>query len=382
MRLILDLRWVRSTVLDGIARVSLSLTAELLRLRPDWPLLLLFNSKELQQFSLDWIQTYNEGRSLADFIALTPGFSAQSPLNRALLWPQLKRFRPDVYFSFYYVFHPLPVRSVCMVHDLIPLAEPASFRQASTAFKLTMTRPQVLRWLLQPMEGIVTVSEHTRRDLVSRLQLPERQIQVCHPGVEWPSVIGQAPPTLQGLKPGYVLSVGRPDPHKNFAGLIDAYATLSPDLRRLHPLVLVGPLDPRYTPGLQARVQQLGLQGCVWFSGPVQQAELAWLYRNASVFALISRYEGFGLPVLEAMAAGVPVVTSDRSSLPEVAGDAALLVNPDRPMEVAWALHRLLKDRALAERLRECGLHRAAAFSWEHSAHRLAGILNQMLAKA
>lgn len=386
MRLLLDLRWIRSEILDGIARVSLSVTAELLHLHPDWRFGLLFADGAMRDFALDWIRRYHPHEIVADYIALVTGFSAQSPLNRALLWKQVKPFRPDLYFSFYYIFHPLPLPQVCTVHDLTPLLYPDYFSQASLGFRMTMTKASVLRMMLRPMDGIVTVSRNTCHDLVEKLGLEPDAIHICPPGVEsmvegaLGQTVGQLLDSrLAGLQPGYVLSVGRPDPHKNFHGLIDAYSDLSPDLRRSHPLVLVGQGDKPYTRKLEAQIKTAKLERCVHLLGPVESEELPALYRKAACFALVSFYEGFGLPVLEAMAQGTPVLTSDCSSLPEVAGDAALLVNPDRPMEIAWGLNRILKVQSVADGLRARGLKRAELFSWQRTAERLSSALRTVL---
>lgn len=385
MRLLIDLRWIRSEVLDGIARVSLSVTSELLRLYPDWRFGLLFATPRLRDFALNWIQTYHGFDIVADYVSLVTGFSAQSPLNRALLWKQVKGFRPDLYYSFYYIFHPLPVPQVATVHDLTPLLYPEYFSQASLGFRLTMTQTRVLNHLLSSMDGVVTVSQNTRQDLIQRLGLEPERIHVCPPGVDPPEAAkGKAPlkGQLAGLRPGYVLSLGRPDPHKNFQGLIEAFGDLSPELRRQHPLILAGPEHRSYTRQLESRIRKLGLDNCVYLLGPVSNEDLPALYQHAALFALVSYYEGFGLPVLEAMAQGTPVLTSDRSSLPEVAGDAALLVNPERSMEISWALNRLLKVEHVANTLRKRGLARAESFSWQQTAERLSLALRQVLTGA
>ncbi|HEY9841929.1 MAG TPA: glycosyltransferase family 1 protein [Candidatus Obscuribacterales bacterium] len=379
MRLLLDLRWVRSEILDGIGRVSLSVTAELLLLHPDWPFGLLFADAKMRDFALEWIRAYHyPDEIVADYQAMVTGFGPQSPLNRALLWKQVKAFRPDVYYSFYYIFHPLPVTQVCTVHDLIPLIYPQYFQQASLGFRMAMTRAQTLRWLLKPMDGIVTVSNNTCQDLVEKLGIAAERIHVCPPGVEQQRSEQPLHGDLAGLASGYILSVGRPDPHKNFHGLIEAYSDLSPELRRDHPLVLAGPGDKPYTRKLEQQIKALKLDRAVYLLGAIDSKELPALYKHAAAFALVSYYEGFGLPVLEAMAQGTPVLTSDCSSLPEVAGDAALLVNPDRPMEIAWALNRILKVQSVADALRRRGLKRVARFSWERTAERLSAALREI----
>lgn len=366
LRLVIDLRWVRSELLDGIARVSLSLTAALLAEYPEDCFLLLFETATLQHFALNWMKRESGQVLRAAYETRVLGFSATSPRNRWQLWTRLAFFRPQLYLSYYYCFQPLPIPQVCMVHDLIPWLYPAYFRQASLPFRLLLTRSISLRWLIGRAQKVLTVSQNTRRDLVHGLGVPSERVAVCYPGI---AIQTTAAPSETGFAPGYILSLGRPDPHKNFAGLIRAYALLPERLRAQHPLVLAGPHDPRYSPALETLVQALDLTSEIHFAGPVASAQLPELYRQAAVFALVSLYEGFGLPVLEAMSCGVPVVTSQRGSLPEVAGEAALLVDPEQPEAIAEALERVLAEPDLAAELVRRGQQRAAEFTWQRSAH-------------
>lgn len=377
MKIVIDLRWVRSEVLDGIARVSLSVTAELLIQQPDWTFILLFEHESQRQFCVKWMQ--QRGRWQANKISVLLGFDAHSPRNRLQLWPQIRKYEPDLFFSFYYLFHPVPIPAICMVHDLIPLRFPDYFSLASTMFKMLMTRPQALRYILGYARQIVTVSEHSRQDLIHVLGIPEQQISLCHPGVDPASDNRSERPPLE-LPVNYLLCVARPDPHKNFRGLIEAYAALPNDLRLKHSLVLAGPEDERYSPALQRQIQALGLGEQVILTGAVQSEDLANLYAHARLFVFPSLYEGFGLPVLEAMAQGVPVISSSVSSMPEVAGDAAILVNPEQISEITAAMARLLADSELSQALGQRGKQRAAHFSWQASARELSGILLAELA--
>ncbi len=372
MKLVIDLRWVRSEVLDGIARVSLSVTAELLKQHPDWTFILLFEQESQRQFCVKWMQ--QRGRWQANKISVLLGFDAQSPRNRLQLWPQIRSFEPDLFFSFYYLFHPVPIPAICMVHDLIPVRFPDYFALATTMFKMLMTRPQALRYILGYARQIVTVSEHSRQDLIHVLGIPERQISLCHPGVDPATPVRSELPPLD-LPADYLLCVARPDPHKNFKGLIEAYAQLPTELKAKHALVLAGPSDERYSPGLERRVQELELADRVIFTGAIQSEDLSNLYAHARLFVFPSLYEGFGLPVLEAMVQGVPVITSNVSSMPEVAGEAAILIDPENSAELTAAMLRLLEDPEFSQELGNKGLHRAAQFSWQESARELSSIL-------
>ncbi len=189
-----------------------------------------------------------------------------------------------------------------------------------------------------------------------------------------------------GLPPRYVLAVGTLEPRKNLTTLLAAFARLrrngevDADLR----LVLAGARGWLEEP-IFATVRSLGLEDAVRFTGFVDDDDLPAVYSGAALFVFPSLHEGFGLPLLEAMACGVPVVTSNVSSMPEVAGDAATLVDPRDGEGLAAAIGRLLRDEALRDRLREAGIARARQFSWEATARRTldayASLLEQPMVK-
>jgi glycosyltransferase involved in cell wall biosynthesis len=169
----------------------------------------------------------------------------------------------------------------------------------------------------------------------------------------------------------YVLAVGTLEPRKNLERLIAAWGRLPPALQDSHTLALVGPRGWDDAPILSA-ARAAGAQ----LLGGVTDDELRALYAGAAAFVYPSLYEGFGLPVLEAMAAGAPVITSNVSSLPEVAGDAALLVDPRDEAAIAEAIERVVTDPTLADDLRARGRPRAAAFSWARTARETLAVLS------
>ena len=172
----------------------------------------------------------------------------------------------------------------------------------------------------------------------------------------------------QGLVFGrYVLSVGTLEPRKNIPTLIDAYSMLPADLQRRFPLVLVG-MRGWLTSGLEARMKPLVERGVIKPLGYVADEMMPLIYSGAAAFVFPSLYEGFGLPPLEAMACGAPVISSESSSLPEVVGDAGVLVDPLNVDALAESLRRVLEDRAFAESLAQRGVRRAAGFSWKKTA--------------
>jgi len=217
---------------------------------------------------------------------------------------------------------------------------------------------------------VIVDAASTRRDLAAHLRVPPAKVDVV------PLAANPAPPVAPtpaaelrarldlGDRP-VVLSASAKRPHKNLGRLIEAVAAM--DAARRPVLVLPGYPTP-HEAQLRARAAALGVAGDVRFPPWLPAADLEGLYALAAAFAFPSLYEGFGLPVLEAMARGVPVATSDRGSLAEVAGDAALVVDPEDVGALRAALERLLGDSREAERLRAAGRRRAAAFSWERTA--------------
>jgi alpha-1,3-rhamnosyl/mannosyltransferase len=221
------------------------------------------------------------------------------------------------------------------------------------------------RCVLERAHGLIAISEHTRADAVRILGLPAQHIRVIYPGVAeayFRVTVRQAHEMAEhyGLPVEYVLYVGTIEPRKNVDRLLDAYAGLPAALRKNVPLVVIGPHGWR-TPHT---LRRLASTDGVRYLGYVPEAHLPALTAAATVFVYPSLYEGFGLPLAQAMAAGVPSITSNRSSLPEVAGDAALLVNPEDVSELREALERLLGDPDLRWDLARRARLRAERFTW------------------
>jgi glycosyltransferase involved in cell wall biosynthesis len=215
-------------------------------------------------------------------------------------------------------------------------------------------------------DRVIAISEATKADIMRYLHLPEGRIDVVHQGLgRHPGV---APRPVDGLELGerrLLLTAAAKRPHKNLAALLEALALLPAGERPL--LVLPGYPTP-YEEELRHRADALGLGGDARFLGWMDDAEMEWLYARADAFVFPSLAEGFGLPVLEAMARGVPVACSDRPPMTEVAGDAALLFDPTSPRAIADAVTALLQDDELRRRLVDAGPARAALFTWESTA--------------
>jgi len=216
-------------------------------------------------------------------------------------------------------------------------------------------------------DHVITISECSRHAIHEILHVPERKLDVTLLGCDDNLVApGTIPPAL-GLTGPYILTVTASHPHKNVDGLFRAYERACRDWADPPPLVVVG-IRGRHQERLEAMVRSWTGGGRIVFPGWVDAPVLAALYRDARVFAFASKYEGFGIPVLEAMTVDVPVVSSDRASLPEVCGDAATLVDPDDLDAFAAALRKLATDATARREHIARGRVQAAKFTWRRTA--------------
>ena len=270
-------------------------------------------------------------------------------------------------------------RSVITVHDLNFVHYPQFLTVESRRYY-----NQQIEWAVRRADHILADSYATKSDLVSLLGVPPEKTTAIHLAAD-PSFrpllkAEVAEVTAQyDLEPGYLLCVGTLEPRKNIPGLLRAYRSLLDSQVTDAPLVLVGGTGWLYDEIFE-QVERLHLTEQVRFLHAVPDGDLVRLYNGAGVLAMPSFYEGFGLPPLEAMACGTPVVVADRASLPEVVGEAGLLVHPDDPDDIAQALARVLTEEPLRERMRELGLAQAARFSWEKTARETLGVYRRVLA--
>jgi alpha-1,3-rhamnosyl/mannosyltransferase len=289
-----------------------------------------------------------------------------------------RRDRVDLYHAPHYVCPPwLPCPAVVTVHDLIHLRFPVRHRHPLAPLYARV----MLRLAIRRACRVVTVSESTRRDLVERLGAVPERIRVIPNGVGAPFVPADGPtgvdPALDelGVTRPYFLFAGNPLPHKNVARLLEAFAGLPPALGRL---VLVG-----IPPGARDSIERLraapGLGPRVHVLAPVPTPVLARLYQRATVVVCPSLWEGFGLAALEAMACGAPLVAANRGGLPEVVGDAGLLVDPTDVDALREAMYTLAGQESLRAALRARGLARARAFSWRHVAEATVAVYREAL---
>lgn len=276
----------------------------------------------------------------------------------------------DLYHASDFVLPPLRrPRSLLTVHDLsfmtVPDCADAGLRRyLSRAVPASLARA----------DHVLADSHSTRRDLIRLLGVAGDRVTVVYPGVEARFHPHQEAAALDRARRRYalgdgpfILGVGTLEPRKNWPGLIRAWTRLRQVSGLPHRLVIAGGKG-WLVDDIFAAAQASPYRADIVFAGFVDDADLPALYAAADVFAFPSRYEGFGIPVLEAMACGTPVVCADNSSLPEVAGDAALLVRAGDDAALAEALQRLAQDQPLRARLRAAGLAQARAFTWEAAA--------------
>ncbi len=263
---------------------------------------------------------------------------------------------------------PLSVRYVPTVVTIPDLAE---YSVSKYAGPRSLYRKALPHLVARTASQIITISENSKQDIIRVTGVRSNRVTVTSLAAGIPDVSShyhtQKFLTGCGIGSEYILHVGGALPHKNLERVLLAYALLKDLYRIPHQLVLVGDKNGVAIENSIAALNPSYQHEVIW-TGYVSDAELSALYQGASVFAFPSLYEGFGLPVLEAMSRGVPVVTSQGSSLPEVAGDAALLVDPTSIEMIAEAVYSLIKDSDLRESLIQRGRARAAEFSWDRCA--------------
>ncbi|HET6176547.1 MAG TPA: glycosyltransferase family 1 protein [Candidatus Sulfotelmatobacter sp.] len=272
----------------------------------------------------------------------------------------------------------LPCRYVMTVHDLL---EHMSRAREQNGFWRSL-HFQLTKRVLRGAARIFAVSNFTRNEIEKLFEIPSERIEVVYNAIDERFLRGHATAADRELIAKryqvtypFLLYAGRISSHKNVVRMIEAFSALKTELERdqAYPdlkLIIIGD-DLSGNPDLRRTVVRSDVQNDVRFLGFVPIEVLRIFYDEAKIFVFPSLYEGFGLPPLEAMAHGTPVVTSNVSSLPEVVGNAAVLVNPENVFEIMRALHKVLMDQALRDRMKERGYVQAAKFSWDKSVTRI-----------
>ncbi len=354
-RLAIDIRYAAAP-LSGFGRYTWNLLDGLAKIGPPEPILIL----------------ERPGQPKPSHLAGATGFewrqvdrSPISPLGQRRLARSLARdgvsvmASPDVFAPFC-----KSPKQVITLHDIIPLRCPDLLSRSAKG-RFSWAWRQWLHLQISSAELVLTVSEHAREDIGAAFAKANGKLCTVYNAVpEIEASKNDLDPSSSG--PARLLYVGRTAPYKNIVGCVETLALLR-DEGLSAVLTIVGEPDPRY-PEVQQTIERLGLSEAVTITGHVDEQHLQQLYREATVFLFLSRYEGFGLPPLEAMAHGVPVVSSDRTSMPEVLGDAALLANPDDTKTAAMNVRKIIEQPRLAHDLRVRGRARAAEFTLERQA--------------
>jgi alpha-1,3-rhamnosyl/mannosyltransferase len=359
MRIALDARFIADHF-PGIGRYVYSLAQALATTGGPHELLLLHNPAQPDaRFDI----TALGALPCVELVAVAaPPFSPAAQFEAPRL---LRRLRADLFHAPYYFFPyaGLPCPAIVTLYDVIPRIFPAEIPpRARLAFDMLQ------RLAVRRARRVIAISQSAAAGLTALYRIPAERISVTPLAVD-PAFAPPSPAAVAvvraryGLPEHYALSLSSNKPHKNIETLVAAWALPGIDA----PLVIAGRRDPRYCTA-EARARDLGLGDRMRFIGEVAEADLPALYGGAALFIFPSLYEGFGLPPLEALACGAPVVCGGHSSLPEVVGDAALIVDVRDPAAIAAAAGAILANAALAGRLRSAGVRQAARFSWRRTA--------------
>jgi len=254
-----------------------------------------------------------------------------------------------------------PVPQVVTIHDLSYLVFPNDFLKKDLYKLRSWTRYSIER-----ANRIIAVSKTTKKDIVNHYQIPESRIETIYNGYEKPYLLVEEKLKLNIINNPYILYVGTLQPRKNIGALIEAFSRF----KYLHPdfkLVIAGRKGWMYK-SIYQKSTELGLEDDIYFSDYISDNQLIFLYQNAFCFVLPSFYEGFGIPLLEAMNYSCPVISSYSSSLPEIAGEAALYFDPRNPFDLAEKMTELEKNPRLRKKLIKEGKKRIKQFSWEKCA--------------
>ncbi len=362
MRIVIDARMITDEM-HGIARYTYNLADRLTRLDQENEYILLAGSDSLAEFAADRPNCRLE-RVRSKFISVA---------EQAELPKVLKKLKADLFHSPSFV-APLycPCRLIMTVHDVNHMVFPQYYGRIHQVYYRHVVRPSALK-----ARKILTVSRFSRSEIIKFLGISPEKIIVTYNGIDNAFKVIDKTGVLEAVRRRYrlpakfALYVGNKKPHKNVERLMESFSRVRTDCA----LVMTVEPDSRLT----ALAEDLGLAGRVIFTGNVAGHDLPVLYNLAAVFVFPSLYEGFGLPPLEAMACGTPVITSNRSSLPEVTGEAALLVDPYSSEELTAAIDRVLQDEGLCREMAAKGLLQAAEFSWEETARQTLEVYKEVL---
>lgn len=371
----IDIRPLMSPTRSGVGEYTYELLNAIFAIDKTNQYFLFYNSaKDVSEYIPKWSQDniHYEHKNWPNKI-----FNACTKLFN---FPKIDKNNLDYFFSTNFNFASLSKKTkyVLTVHDL-------SFEFFPQFYSF---KQRLWHWAINPKKQckkanvILTPSENTKRDIINLYKIPAEKIKVIYPGVVLPFPIrgGTEDEAYLQIKQKYnlptkfILFLGTIEPRKNIIGLIEAFEQSYSQLTTSYSLIIAGHKgwnDKK----IYQKFESSAHKDKIKFIGSIDQKDKSALYSLASLFVYPSFYEGFGFPMVEAMACGAPVITSNRSSLPEVAGQAAYLVNPNRPSELARAIVEMLKDEKLKAYFKALGLEQAKKFIWEKAARELLEVL-------
>ena len=380
MRIVLNAIWSNNEPCDGHTVYCHNIVKQILGLDKENEYLLYYYG----QAKFDFLKARKNVQSLS--LERDPFISRLLDRFRPCLWEEIRinaalmRFRPDILFQVghWLDFVHYPCKKIHTIHDLAFLHPEYREDFPSNLLKelVDFTEPRV-----RESTYLIAVSENTKRDIISYFQVPEERIAVIGHGFdnnifnteieERREICGRF-----SITEPFIVSVGVLQPRKNFQRLIKAFASLKKTHNIPHKLVIVGGRAWQYEE-IESLPQSLGIMNEVIFTGFLPVEDLSYLVKSSDIFVFPALYEGFGIPVIEAMACGVPVVASNVGSLPEVLGEAGLQFDPYSVDDIANKMHQVLSSTTLKEGLVRRGLKRARNFSWEKAARETIEVFNK-----
>ncbi len=371
---------------SGIGVYATEMLSRIPRLAPDLRFLAVFRSGAVR----DRVLGGGAGENVSS--AILP-YGPFSPKSQLLVPFFLRRAGASLYHTPHFIM-PYPAfprglrgkcRCIANIHDIIPLVVPG-YAPASRTSKFLGIYRACIREAVRRSHAVITGSAASKSDIGRALRLGGEESSRIHVVFDGADLSGRAAEDHAPVKaaddistPRLMIYVGRMDPYKNVPMLVEAFSRIREACPFPVRLKVIGPKDPRY-PEAERRAAELGLSGEIEFTGFVSSVELAEAYRTADLLAHPSRYEGFGLQIVEAMAAGTPVLCTDGGSQPEVAGDAAAIVPAGDPAAFADAAAAILRSPPRQAELRRLGKARAAKFTWDATARSTLEIYRSVLA--
>lgn len=361
MKISIDCRMVENRV-TGTSRHVVNLVRGILNLDDQNNYLLIYRNKEFLTILGEIAEKDNVELLYIDKDVLHSLYIPR--INNALN----KRSIDLYHFPYFNCPFPINTRKIITIHDISPLIDPEAFQYNK---RIKFYYKNMLNINKRRADKIITISDFVRQSIITLLGVSGEEVKTIYHGVEekfFPRFDNEERNQIEkkyGFKGEYLLYVGNLLPHKNVPQLIYAFAEISKKTKS--DLMIVG-FHHRFITDLVRLTSELGIANRVKFLTYVEEHDMPLIYAYSKAFISLSRLEGFGLPLLEAMASGIPSVVSDRCSLPEIAGDAALVVDINDLHEVNEAIFTVDNDRAIRESLSRRGLERAKMFSWRKCA--------------